>query len=100
VKVSSVASQLSMWAFDHTVEYVVNRLRPLYAQAAKAPTGAKFVNLDMEEYRDLELTLAVFTRLLSEPEFKDLEAGIVIQAYQPDALGAIQRLSEFASQRV
>lgn len=100
VKVSSVASQLSMWAFDDTVEYVVNRLRPLYAQAAKAPTGAKFVNLDMEEYRDLELTLAVFTRLLSEPEFKDLEAGIVIQAYQPDALGAIQRLSEFASQRV
>ncbi|QQB15617.1 MULTISPECIES: bifunctional proline dehydrogenase/L-glutamate gamma-semialdehyde dehydrogenase [Brevibacterium] len=100
VKVSSVASQLSMWAFDETVDYVVDRLRPLYAQAAKAPTGAKFVNLDMEEYRDLELTLAVFTRLLSEPEFKNLEAGIVIQAYQPDALGAIQRLSEFASRRV
>jgi RHH-type proline utilization regulon transcriptional repressor/proline dehydrogenase/delta 1-pyrroline-5-carboxylate dehydrogenase len=100
VKVSSVASQISMWAFDETVDYVVDRLRPLYSQAAKAPTGAKFVNLDMEEYQDLELTIAVFTRLLSEPEFKDLEAGIVIQAYQPDALGAVQRLSEFAAQRV
>ncbi|WP_208091481.1 bifunctional proline dehydrogenase/L-glutamate gamma-semialdehyde dehydrogenase [Brevibacterium pigmentatum] len=100
VKVSSVASQISMWAFDETVDYVVDRLRPLYQQAAKAPTGAKFVNLDMEEYQDLELTIAVFTRLLSEPEFKDLEAGIVIQAYQPDALGAVQRLSEFASRRV
>ncbi|WP_413336462.1 proline dehydrogenase family protein [Brevibacterium sp. GP-SGM9] len=100
VKVSSVASQISMWAFDETVDYVVERLRPLYSQAAKAPTGAKFVNLDMEEYQDLELTIAVFTRLLSEPEFADLEAGIVIQAYQPDALGAIQRLSEFAARRV
>ncbi|UVI36895.1 bifunctional proline dehydrogenase/L-glutamate gamma-semialdehyde dehydrogenase [Brevibacterium spongiae] len=100
VKVSSVASQISMWAFDETVDYVVERLRPLYQQAAKAPTGAKFVNLDMEEYQDLELTIAVFTRLLSEPEFKDLEAGIVIQAYQPDALGAVQRLSEFAARRV
>ncbi|MCI4012864.1 bifunctional proline dehydrogenase/L-glutamate gamma-semialdehyde dehydrogenase [Brevibacterium sp. ZH18] len=100
VKVSSVASQISMWAFDDTVDYVVERLRPLYQQAAKAPTGAKFVNLDMEEYQDLELTIAVFMRLLSEPEFKDLEAGIVIQAYQPDALGAVQRLSEFAAERV
>ncbi|WP_209325627.1 bifunctional proline dehydrogenase/L-glutamate gamma-semialdehyde dehydrogenase [Brevibacterium renqingii] len=100
VKVSSVASQISMWAFDETVDYVVDRLRPLYSQAAKAPTGAKFVNLDMEEYQDLELTIAVFTRLLSEPEFKNLEAGIVIQAYQPDALGAIQRLSEFSAERV
>ncbi|WP_309131857.1 bifunctional proline dehydrogenase/L-glutamate gamma-semialdehyde dehydrogenase [Brevibacterium sp.] len=100
VKVSSVASQLSMWAFEDTVEYVMNRLRPLYQQAAKAPTGSKFVNLDMEEYRDLELTIAVFTRLLAEPEFKDLEAGIVLQAYQPDALSAMQRLSEFATERV
>ena len=100
VKVSSVASQISMWAFDETVDYVVERLRPLYSQAAKAPTGAKFVNLDMEEYQDLELTIAVFTRLLSEPEFKELEAGIVIQAYQPDALGAVQRLSEFSARRV
>lgn len=100
VKVSSVASQISMWAFDDTVDYVVERLRPLYQQAAKAPTGSKFVNLDMEEYRDLELTIAVFTRLLAEPEFKNLEAGIVIQGYQPDALGAVQRLSEFANERV
>src|SRR5699024_4255839 len=58
VKVSSIASQISMWAFDETVDYVVDRLRPLYQQAAKAPTGAKFVNLDMEEYQDLELTIA------------------------------------------
>ncbi|MCQ9368339.1 bifunctional proline dehydrogenase/L-glutamate gamma-semialdehyde dehydrogenase [Brevibacterium sp. 91QC2O2] len=100
IKVSSIASQLNMWAYDDTIEYVLDRLRPLYREAAAAPAGKKFINLDMEEYRDLELTIAVFTRLLDEPELKQLEAGIVLQAYLPDALGAMQRLSDFASKRV
>ncbi|WP_433913717.1 bifunctional proline dehydrogenase/L-glutamate gamma-semialdehyde dehydrogenase [Brevibacterium litoralis] len=100
IKVSSVASRINMWAFDETVDYVVERLRPLYLEAAAAPAGTKFINLDMEEYRDLELTMAVFTRLLDEPGLRDLEAGIVLQAYLPDALGAMQRLTEFASARV
>ena len=34
VKVSAVASQLSMWAFDETVERVAERLQPLYEKAA------------------------------------------------------------------
>ncbi|ALG86672.1 aldehyde dehydrogenase [Gordonia phthalatica] len=100
IKVSSVASQISMWAFDETVEYILGRLTPMYLEAAQAPAGTKFINLDMEEYRDLELTIEVFTRLLSLPELKDFEAGIVLQAYLPDALGAMQRLAEFAARRV
>ncbi|WAL39238.1 proline dehydrogenase family protein [Brevibacterium sp. BRM-1] len=99
IKVSSVASQLSLWAFDDTVAYVVERLLPLYREAAQAPAGTKFINLDMEEYGDLELTIAVFTALLDRPELAGLEAGIVIQAYLPDALGAVQRLSAFAARR-
>ncbi|WP_347957351.1 proline dehydrogenase family protein [Gordonia aichiensis] len=100
IKVSSVASQISMWAFEETVEYVLDRLTPMYLEAAKAPAGTKFINLDMEEYGDLELTIEVFTRLLSRPELKNFEAGIVLQAYLPDALGAMQRLSEFATKRI
>ncbi|MCF8590305.1 proline dehydrogenase family protein [Gordonia liuliyuniae] len=100
IKVSSIASQISMWAFDETVDYVVERLAPMYTEAAAAPAGSKFINLDMEEYRDLELTIAVFTRLLSRPELHDYEAGIVLQAYLPDALGAMQRLAAFGAERV
>ncbi|MCK5756901.1 MAG: bifunctional proline dehydrogenase/L-glutamate gamma-semialdehyde dehydrogenase, partial [Mycobacterium sp.] len=59
----------------------------------------KFINLDMEEYRDLELTLAVFTRLLDRPELLSLEAGIVLQAYLPDALSAMIRLQDWARAR-
>ncbi|NIJ05065.1 bifunctional proline dehydrogenase/L-glutamate gamma-semialdehyde dehydrogenase [Frigoribacterium faeni] len=99
IKVSSIVSQLSMWAFDETVERVVEKLTPLYELAARS-REPKFINLDMEEYRDLDLTIAVFTRLLDQPQLKGLEAGIVLQTYLPDALGALQGLTEWATRRV
>jgi RHH-type proline utilization regulon transcriptional repressor/proline dehydrogenase/delta 1-pyrroline-5-carboxylate dehydrogenase len=98
IKVSSVVSQLSMWSFDETVEKVVDRLTPLYEQAAAAPSP-KFINLDMEEYRDLDLTIAVFTRILDQPRLQSLEAGIVLQAYLPDSLAAMRELTTWARQR-
>ena len=99
IKVSSVVSQLSMWSFDEAVAKVVAKLTPLYETAAASET-AKFINLDMEEYRDLDLTIAVFTALLDQPQLRSLEAGIVLQTYLPDALGAIQHLQEWAAARV
>ncbi len=98
IKVSSLVSQISTWDTAGTVERCLERLRPLYA-TAKASSPRAFVNLDMEEYRDLEMTLEVFMAMLSEPEFHDLEAGIVLQAYLPDALPALERLIDFATER-
>lgn len=100
IKASSIASQISMWGFEESVDYVVERLIPLYTEAAKAPAGSKFINLDMEEYGDLRLTIAVFKKLLSLEQMKHYEGGIVIQAYLPDALAAVQELTEFAAARV
>ena len=99
VKVSSIASQLSLWAFDDTVNRVVEYLTPLYEVAAAAEGQSKFINLDMEEYRDLDLTIEVFTKILDKPAFKQLEAGIVLQAYLPDALGAMQQLQAWSAER-
>ncbi|WP_345069321.1 bifunctional proline dehydrogenase/L-glutamate gamma-semialdehyde dehydrogenase [Leifsonia kafniensis] len=99
IKVSAIASQLSMWSFDEAVDRVVERLTPLYRLAASAPTGAKFINLDMEEYRDLDLTIAVFERILDQEGLEGLEAGIVLQAYLPDALAALQGLTAWAQKR-
>ncbi|MFC9560614.1 proline dehydrogenase family protein [Agromyces sp. NPDC056965] len=98
IKVSSVVSQLSMWSFDEAVAKVVAKLTPLYELAAKSRTP-KFINLDMEEYRDLDLTIAVFTTLLDQPQLRGLEAGIVLQTYLPDALGAMQELTAWAKDR-
>ena len=99
IKVSAIAAQLSMWSFDDAVDRVVDRLTPLYELAAGSGTE-KFINLDMEEYRDLDLTVAVFTRILDQPQLKNLEAGIVLQAYLPDALAAMQTLQDWAAARV
>ncbi|MBA8989960.1 RHH-type proline utilization regulon transcriptional repressor/proline dehydrogenase/delta 1-pyrroline-5-carboxylate dehydrogenase [Curtobacterium pusillum] len=98
IKVSSTVHPHSPWAFDHAVEDIVEKLRPLFRRAAEA-SPQKFINLDMEEYKDLDLTIAVFTKLLDEAEFLGLEAGIVLQAYLPDALAAMQHLQEWSAAR-
>src|SRR5699024_7007540 len=59
-----------------------------------------FINLDMEEYQDLDLTLDVYRRLMSQAEFKHYFSGIVLQAYLPDAYQAMVDLQAFAAQRV
>ena len=100
IKVSSTVAPHSPWAFDDAVAHAAAALIPLFRIARDAPSGRKFINLDMEEYKDLDLTLAVFTSILERPEFHTLEAGIVLQAYLPDALGAMMRLQEWASARV
>jgi RHH-type proline utilization regulon transcriptional repressor/proline dehydrogenase/delta 1-pyrroline-5-carboxylate dehydrogenase len=98
VKVSAIASQLDLWSFEVTLDRIVERLRVLLLRAA-ASHPPTFVNLDMEEYRDLELTLRAFTQVLDEPQLRHLDAGIVLQAYLPDAFEALQRLSAWAAAR-
>ena len=107
VKVSSVSSQIDLTAFGHTVEVVKERLRALYRQAARhqyrhrdGRITPKFVNLDMEEYRDLDLTVTAFQEVLEEPEFHDLPAGIVLQAYLPESHRVQRALVEWATARL
>lgn len=98
VKVSAVCSQLNVLAFDAEVERVADKLRPLFVEAGRH-RPATFVNLDMEEYRDLHLTTAVFRTLLDEPPLAGLDAGIVLQAYLPDSYDVMVELCEWARQR-
>ncbi|MFT4264511.1 MAG: proline dehydrogenase family protein, partial [Nocardioides sp.] len=101
IKVSSPVAPHSPWSYDQAVDHVVERLLPLYRYAAtSASRGApKFINLDMEEYHDLDITIDVFTRILDREELLGLEAGIVLQAYLPDAMGAMIRLQEWSAAR-
>ena len=96
IKVSNLASQLDLWAYDATLARVVERLRTLYTTAEQA-TPPTFVNLDMEEYEDLDLTIEAFITLLDEKP--ELDAGIVLQAYLPDTFAALQRLVGWANDR-
>ncbi|MFN0026677.1 MAG: proline dehydrogenase family protein [Acidimicrobiales bacterium] len=98
VKLSAVAANLSVLSFDATVDRLTERLeRVLRAAAGASPPT--FVNVDMEEYRDLALTMAAFQRSLGRPGLQRLEAGIVLQAYLPDSLDALEELIGFALAR-
>lgn len=107
VKISTIYSQILPLAFRTTVEILKERLSQLYHTAQnntftrrsgeKVP---KFVNLDMEEYRDLEITTAAFIETLDLPEFKTHKAGIVLQAYLPDSSEIQKQLTAWAIQRV
>jgi RHH-type transcriptional regulator, proline utilization regulon repressor / proline dehydrogenase / delta 1-pyrroline-5-carboxylate dehydrogenase len=106
VKVSSVFSQINLVAFRHTVERVKERLRVLYGQAlrhqyrhADGHLTPKFINLDMEEHRDLDLTVTAFREVLDEAEFLPLRAGVVLQAYLPESHRVQRALTAWAIER-
>lgn len=107
VKISAICSQINLIAFEETLAHVQERLRTLFRaakqHAAQQPDGTKkpkFINLDMEEYRDLHLTCEAFKRTLMEEEFLTLRAGIVLQAYLPDSWDEQKKLCEWAKTRV
>ena len=97
LKVSAVTGPHNPWGYEQVVDHAVSQLLPLYQYAAKA--GGKFINLDMEEYRDLHITIDVFKKILDREECLGLRAGIVLQAYLPDTLSAMQDLQEWAAAR-
>lgn len=97
IKVSAVTGPHNPWGFEEVVEHGVEALLPLYRLARDHGT---FLNLDMEDYKDLDLTIAVFKAILDQEDMRSYEAGIVLQAYLPDSLGAMQRLQEWAAARV
>ena len=107
VKISAIYSQINLIAFEDTLLELEIRLRRIYRiaqkNAFKTEAGSslpRFVNLDMEDYRDFHLTLQAFMRVLSEPEFFQLEAGIVLQAYLPDSVSAQKTLTRWAQERM
>ncbi len=107
IKISTIYSQIQPLAFDQTIDELVKRLTKVYRAArdneftkADGTTKPKFVNLDMEEYRDLDLTAAAFMKTLDLEEFKGVEAGIVLQAYVPDSYNKMKDLTAWAKARV
>ena len=107
VKISAIASQIDLLAWDATLAQLIERLRVIYRAAlahrferADGSKTAKLVNLDMEAYRDLRLTVAAFTGALDAPELQELSAGIALQAYLPDSAPLLQELTRWAQARV
>lgn len=107
VKISGIYAQTHALNYNESFPELVRRMSKLYQKAIDYPyvdeegvKRPKFINLDMEEYKDAHFTMRLFKEVLSKPEFKDYSAGIVVQAYLPDAKGFQEELLEFAKARV
>lgn len=107
VKISTLFSQIQPLAFDHCVELLSERLGRLYQAAmengyehADGSRGHKLVNLDMEAYSDLSVTVETFRRTLERGEFGKISAGIALQAYLPDSYAVQRDLTRWAGRRV
>ncbi len=96
VKLSSLVSQIITIDHEGSLARVCEKLRVLYRRAQRDDV---FVNLDMEEYRDLRLTVDGFCTVLDEAEFEGVAAGIVLQAYLPDSHRALEELVAWAKVR-
>ncbi len=106
VKISTLYSQISTLAADHTLNILCDRLELLYRAAAKhrferfdGSVVPKFVYLDMEEYRDAVLTAEAFMRTLSRPGLEHASAGIALQAYLPDSFALQKQINVWARAR-
>jgi RHH-type proline utilization regulon transcriptional repressor/proline dehydrogenase/delta 1-pyrroline-5-carboxylate dehydrogenase len=96
VKPTALATHYEPLSADEGVASAKRRLRPILRDAQAR--GA-FVHIDMEHYDAKELTLRVFRELLSEDEFADVAAGIVIQAYLRDSRDDLADLIAWSSGR-
>ena len=107
VKISGIYAQTHALNYEESFPELVKRMCALYQKAIDFPyvdengvKRSKFVNLDMEEYKDAHFTLRLFKEVLSRPEFKNYSAGIVVQAYLPDAYEFQTELLDFAKARM
>jgi RHH-type proline utilization regulon transcriptional repressor/proline dehydrogenase/delta 1-pyrroline-5-carboxylate dehydrogenase len=107
IKISTIFSQISTLAREHTLRTLCDRIELLCRAAAKArfrrndgSESPKLVYMDMEEYRDMSITAEAFMRTLDRPGLEDALAGLALQAYVPDSFATQRRLTEWALRRV
>lgn len=92
VKISTLYSQINLLSSEKSLSCLSIPYKKLLLKG-------KFINLDMEEYKDLALTVALFKQVLLEKEFIHIPAGIVLQSYLPDSYHILSELIQFAKDR-
>lgn len=98
VKISGLTSQINPWDYEGSLFRIEKQLTRLW-EASVAGSSRTFINVDMEAYDELELSVDAFMNVLGRDKFVDVDAGIVVQAYLPDALPTIQRLVAWSNER-
>jgi RHH-type proline utilization regulon transcriptional repressor/proline dehydrogenase/delta 1-pyrroline-5-carboxylate dehydrogenase len=97
VKLSALYSQLDPIDPEGAYRAVAARLRPLLDEAMALPAA---ITVDMEQAELKQLTLMIFTRLLSEEAYRGYpHGGIALQAYHREAEADLDGLVRWARGR-
>lgn len=97
VKLSALDPHFDPIDFDGVAERVGARLKQLLRVAAEHDA---FINVDMESYEKKDLTLHIFKKVLSEPEFSHRsDVGIVLQCYLKDSGNDFEALRDWVRNR-
>ena len=96
IKPTALATHYEPLSRREGIDGAKERIRPILRMARDRDAHVHF---DMEHYDAKDLTLALFRELLSEDEFRDVAAGVVIQAYLRDARDDLADLIAWSSGR-
>lgn len=96
VKPSALYSQSNPRDFEGSVTAIAARLRPILA---KIMHSGAFLCIDMEHHQMKDLTIAVYRRLRSDPQFRDYPwFGLVLQTYLKETDRDLAHLLAWARQ--
>ena len=94
IKPSAMYSQAKPVDPDGSVGAMLGRLKPIYRRVMDQ---GGFLCIDMEMRRLKNITLDLYRRLRSDPEFRDYpHLGLALQIYMPEADGDLERLLDWS----
>ena len=94
IKLSALCPRYEVFQYKRAVQEISSKL--LYL-AKKARAANISVTIDAEESERLEMSLDIFSKVLSAPELKGWSGlGLAVQAYQKRALNTLNYLAELA----
>jgi len=95
IKLTSLFSRFDPIDQEGTTYTVKERLRPIFRKAQEV---GGFVHLDSEEFEYKDTAYRIFKELMSEEEFENFNAGIVIQAYLKDSPRVLDDFVQWAKE--
>lgn len=95
-------SQYHLINHSYVIEKTKEKLRLIFRAAIKNKINdtPKFVTLEINFHKELEIALQVFKQVLDEPEFHNLSAGIILSSYFPENYENLKDLISWAKTRI
>ncbi|WP_270354251.1 aldehyde dehydrogenase family protein [Microbacterium testaceum] len=94
--IGDVVAPRSPWAFEADVQHAAERVLLVFLDAAARDSHVTLVASGRD---DLDLTVAVLTRVLEEPRLREAAAGVGLPVAVPETLGAVHELAAWARVR-